>query len=557
VLRGSRIMQKRGEIIMNDDYEKVTKTYPDHPDKAIVPKYETQTELLADRKLQEKLDIKGKKDAKDAKVASIKNISFKDYYRPADYVAQPQYTSIVQKKAEDKRNKRARPGIGLTETFKDINSGKLPDPGLGWVQDPAIPTKALLADHRRQDTLDDQEKFGKMFATHVGGYGRIGERENCIARLTYKGKSTSMNAQLLKDRRTQEMIEDMTRKFGNQILGVHGAELPKFAGTADRTFWKMLPGYVDKPRCMSLVQLEQDRKYWAVNDGMLLADTTGLPGPACPFKTGRILPRKSKYSVTENATGRTDLLPRTDKIAPPEPRRKWKPQTRWAEAEKNYKCEGKDRALRTFTKIVEHSAARDVADAEKAQKLEQVIIKQAPRSLQNELAQQIQAEKMLHEAMTVGAKTAARSGKGDQEAGQAKGNAGDMTPGGGKSGKSGKAEGTGRHGDATPAAGGERALAGQKSGLGDAQKTAAAKNAVKAEPLLQLTGGSRGVSLMARVASPTVLEEKRGHHATRQWQSLGGTTMGETGWAGATHHSSPFRATIARGMMTGVGFLGK
>jgi len=39
-----------------------------------------------------------------------------------------------------------------------------------------------------------------------------------------------MNKQILKDRRTKEMIEDMTRKFGNQVLGVHGAELPKFAG---------------------------------------------------------------------------------------------------------------------------------------------------------------------------------------------------------------------------------------------------------------------------------------------------------------------------------------
>jgi hypothetical protein len=49
-----------------------------------------------------------------------------------------------------------------------------------------------------------------MFATHVDGYGRIDERENCIARITYKGKSTSMNAQLLKERRTKDMIEDMT-----------------------------------------------------------------------------------------------------------------------------------------------------------------------------------------------------------------------------------------------------------------------------------------------------------------------------------------------------------
>jgi len=58
----------------------------------------------------------------------------------------------------------------------------------------------------------------------------------------------------------------------------------------------------------------------------------------------------------------------------------------------------------------------------------------------------------------------------------------------------------------------------QKSGLGDTAKTMAVKNAQKNEPLLQLTAGSRGVSLMARVASPTVGEEKRGQ-ALKQWQT--------------------------------------
>jgi hypothetical protein len=28
------------------------------------------------------------------------------------------------------------------------------------------------------------------------------------------------------------MIEDMTIKFGDQVLGVHGQELPKFAGNS-------------------------------------------------------------------------------------------------------------------------------------------------------------------------------------------------------------------------------------------------------------------------------------------------------------------------------------
>ena len=49
-----------------------------------------------------------------------------------------------------------------------------------------------------------------------------------------------MNRALLKERRTKEMIEDMTNKFGAQVLGVHGAELPKFAGhPTDQFYWTM------------------------------------------------------------------------------------------------------------------------------------------------------------------------------------------------------------------------------------------------------------------------------------------------------------------------------
>lgn len=36
------------------------------------------------------------------------------------------------------------------------------------------------------------------------------------------------------------MIEDNTKKFGDQVLGVHGAELPKFADSKnERFYWTM------------------------------------------------------------------------------------------------------------------------------------------------------------------------------------------------------------------------------------------------------------------------------------------------------------------------------
>ena len=101
---------------------------------------------------------------------------------------------------------------------------------------------------------------------------------------------------------------------------------------------------------MSLNELNQERKYWAVNDEMLLSDTNGKPAPDCPFKINRVMPRKSKYFVTEKPTS-NDLLIKSDKISPPEFRMKWKPHIKWSEKEKNLRCDGKDRPLRTLDKI--------------------------------------------------------------------------------------------------------------------------------------------------------------------------------------------------------------
>lgn len=82
------------------------------------------------------------------------------------------------------------------------------------------------------------------------------------------------------------MIEDMTAKFGQQVLGVHGAELPKFADhPTDQFYWTLQKSYNKNPRCQSLNQYKQDVKIWAKNDKMKLVDTTGEEGPIDPFKT--------------------------------------------------------------------------------------------------------------------------------------------------------------------------------------------------------------------------------------------------------------------------------
>ena len=106
-----------------------------------------------------------------------------------------------------------------------------------------------------------------------------------------------MNRHLLKEMRTKEMIKDMTNKFGAQHLGVHGAELPKFAGhPEDQFYWTLSKSYEPNPKCQSLNLYKQNVKLWAKNDKMKLADTTGETGPVDPFKTEHH-PQKSKFNL--------------------------------------------------------------------------------------------------------------------------------------------------------------------------------------------------------------------------------------------------------------------
>ena len=69
-------------MVDSEDYLDVGKTYPKHPINDIKPQVITKTELSQYRKNVEKRDISKKKSDRDAKVAHLQTVSFKDYYQP-------------------------------------------------------------------------------------------------------------------------------------------------------------------------------------------------------------------------------------------------------------------------------------------------------------------------------------------------------------------------------------------------------------------------------------------------------------------------------------------
>ena len=99
-------------MIDADDYAPVTGTYP-HLAPEINPQATTMTDLKTIRLGAEKRDIKSKKDAKDQAMAKAKEVSFKDYYRPQEFVEHPTFNATWEKKAALKRKQRH--SVGLTE----------------------------------------------------------------------------------------------------------------------------------------------------------------------------------------------------------------------------------------------------------------------------------------------------------------------------------------------------------------------------------------------------------------------------------------------------------
>tara|TARA_B110000305_G_scaffold86935_1_gene97886 strand:+ start:115 stop:348 length:234 start_codon:yes stop_codon:yes gene_type:complete len=73
--------------------------------------------------------------------------------------------------------------------------------------------------------------------------------------------------------RRQADKEATMTKFGTQTVGIHGQDLPLYQGTKDYKYWE-ITNKVKEPKFTSQLVMNQERKWWAKNDEMLLGDTT-------------------------------------------------------------------------------------------------------------------------------------------------------------------------------------------------------------------------------------------------------------------------------------------
>jgi len=71
--------------------------------------------------------------------------------------------------------------------------------------------------------------------------------------------------------------------FGEQRLGIHGQELPKFSDT-DKMWWTKDKRYVVNPKNKSHILMKTQKEFWKKDDPIKLADYSENEPPQDKFK---------------------------------------------------------------------------------------------------------------------------------------------------------------------------------------------------------------------------------------------------------------------------------
>lgn len=137
------------------------------------------------------------------KVGHLQKVQYKHYYRPQDYIEQPIYTSMSQKKDQNERYWRIRGS--LREEACDHNQDKCNDPSLKWVDQKY--EGGVIKDKQKEKLIKELQSCEGNFDTHVDGQARLEERENHIFCKAFKGLNvTTKNIQTIKEQRIKDMV---------------------------------------------------------------------------------------------------------------------------------------------------------------------------------------------------------------------------------------------------------------------------------------------------------------------------------------------------------------
>ena len=289
VTRPFRFMQKRGQFIEAEDFCPIRETYPVHPLTKVVPHVATFTELKKLRKEENIKEINKKISDYENQYARLMIYDYND--KENNGKKKPSHYSIKQIKEEKTKNDRIK--CGLEPEFTEIRDLKK-HPGLEYVYDPVFKTKKEIKEAYKKENLEESKKLANT--KHQSDIDRLNQREDEIFAKLYS-EEDRLTYSKIKEQKRKETNEYNIKKFSNQVLGVHGHEIPKFAESEkNKEFWKLKEGYCENPKFKSQCEYLESIKYYKPpgEDLLLNEHRDEEPNWVDPFKKVHVLDAKCK-----------------------------------------------------------------------------------------------------------------------------------------------------------------------------------------------------------------------------------------------------------------------
>ena len=157
-----RVMQKRGKILVGEDFNPLTETYPVHPLSKQPRRHQDRTDMMNKRK-----EGACEEAAQERELWDKANPYFIDrkYIKPEGYVDSPLYTSVNQIRKEKKKLDRAKAGLTEKPVFQKDGSQ---DPTTAFIKSPVISSKSELSLLRKKRQLDEALESVAHLDTFVG-----------------------------------------------------------------------------------------------------------------------------------------------------------------------------------------------------------------------------------------------------------------------------------------------------------------------------------------------------------------------------------------------------
>ena len=174
-----------------------------------------------------------------------------------------------------------------------------------------------------------------------------------------------MTRQQLDQKRRAAMVADNTSKFGNVTIGIHGGELPHFAGDlGSKEWWRLQHAKKEDPQVQSRLLLKQTQQFWAKNDESLLSDVQYNMPPQDPFKITHV--PKQGFKDVPRKVNLDQHCPDEALLRQPDVCFGYRNKAAWSQKTADTRCMGDDR---TFDKIVAGAHAFEDKEMNRERKL--------------------------------------------------------------------------------------------------------------------------------------------------------------------------------------------